>query len=324
MIARRRWLAQALCAGIAPETFAQITNARLGWLSVIARRELHERLRSWFSDQMRRHDWIEGRNLAMEMRGGVTGTPLAVAAAELVALKPDALLAGGTASVELLANLTKEIPIVMIGAADPVGSGFAASLARPGGNITGVSSNQDDLWSKVPGLIHEWVPRARRIDLLADAANPINTRFSRATAEAARSRGLTSQLLAVRSSQELEPAIAGTPADALLMSSDPMFFPHLERMAAAARRRSLPTIMTGGLAREGAAAGLLCSYDANAEDVVRRAADCTDRILRGARPAELPIEQPTRYTYVINLKTARAIGVAIPKGHLLRADEVVE
>ena len=304
--------------------FAQVAEARLGWLSIIARRDLHERTRSWFSDQMRRHDWIEGRNLTVELRGTFTGTPLAVAAAELVALKPDALLTGGTAQVKLLADLTKEIPIVMIATADPVGSGFAASLARPGGNITGVSTVQDDLWLKVLGLMHEWVPRARRIDLLAEATNPINTKYARVMADAARLRGLTSQLLAVRSPRELEPAIAGTPADALMVSSNPMFLPHLERIAAAALRRGLPTLMSGGLAREGVVAGLLCSYDPSLEDMVRRAADCTDRVLRGAKPADIPIEQPTRYEYVINLKTARAIGVSIPQGHLLRADEVIE
>jgi putative ABC transport system substrate-binding protein len=304
--------------------FAQVAQAKLGWLSVTARRDVFERFRSWFLNQMLQHGWSEGRNLELEVRGGVTGKPLAAAAAELVTLKPDVLLASGTTGVKLLADLTREIPIVMLGAADPVGSGFAASLARPGGNITGVSTVQDDLRWKVVGLMHEWVPSARRIDGLVDAANPVNARASRIFAEAARSRGLTHRMIAVRSPEELDPAIAGTRADALMVASDPMFFLHLERIAAAALRRSLPTLMSGGGGRDGAAAGLLCSYDVTLEEVVRRAANCTDRILRGAKPGDIPIEQPTRYEYVINLKTARAIGVAVPKGHLTRADEVIE
>jgi putative ABC transport system substrate-binding protein len=304
--------------------FAQVAQAKLGWLSVTARREVYERYRSWFLNQMLRHGWSEGRNLVLEVRGGVTDTPLAAAAAELMAMKPDVLIASGTTAVKLLSDLTKEIPIVMLGAADPVGSGFAASLARPGGNITGVSTVQDDLRRKVLGLIHEWVPSARRIDGLVDAANPVNARASRIIGEAARSFGLTYQAIAVRSPEELEPAIAGTRADALMVASDPMFFPHLERIAAAAIRRRLPTLMSGGGGRWGAAAGLLCSYDVNMEELVRRTADCAVRILRGAKPADIPIEQPTRYEYVINLKTARAIGVVVPKGHLTRADEVIE
>jgi len=324
VIARRRWLMQALCAGIAPVAFAQVANARLGYLSSSPRRDIVERLLSWFSDEMRRHGWTEGQNLSFEVRGGVTGTPVPVAAAELVGLKPDALLAAGTTQVKLLADLTKEIPIVMIGAADPVASGFAATLARPGGNITGVTVTQSDLGPKALSLIQDWVPHARRIDFLNDAANPLYAHISRISSEGARSRGLASQYFGVRSAEELEPTISSTPADALVVGSSPIFFAHWERIAAAALRRRLPTIVYGGVARDGTVAGLLCSYDVNFEEVVRRAANCTNRILRGVRPADIPIEQPTRYEYAINVKTARALGLAIPKGHLLRADEVIE
>jgi len=312
----------AVLGGISRAGLAQSQRARVGFLSSTAAPD--ERFRSNLLEQLQQRGWIEGSNLMLETRGVLTGMTIPAAAAELVAMKPDVLLTGGTAQVKTLRDLTKEIPIVMIVAADPVGSGLVQSLARPGGNVTGLSSATDDLMPKVLSLLHELVPGARRIDVLNDAANPTIANDTRVTAGIAQSRGLATQMLAVRSPDELEPTIAATRADALLVISNVMFSQHLERMAAAATRRKLPTGITGGQGQLGAAAGLLLGYDRDRFELYRRVADYVDRILRGAKPAEMPIEQPLRYQYVINLKTARAIGLTVPQTHLLRADEVIE
>jgi putative ABC transport system substrate-binding protein len=312
----------AVLGSISRAGLAQPRRATVGFLSAASAPD--ERFRSNLLDQLQQRGWIEGSNLTLETRGILTGMTIPAAATELVVMKPDVLLTGGTAQVKMLRDLTKEIPIVMILAGDPVGSGLVQSLARPGGNVTGLSSGTDDLFPKVLSLLHELVPGARRIDVLNDAGHPTIANDTRVAGGIAQSRGFASQMLAVHSPDELEPTIAATRADALLVVSNAIFAPHLERMASAAIRRKLPTGITGGFGQLGAAAGLLFGYDRDRFELYRRVADYVDRILRGAKPAEMPIEQPLRYQYVINLKTARAIGLTVPKTHLLRADEVIE
>jgi putative ABC transport system substrate-binding protein len=274
-------------------------------------------------DRLRELGWVEGTNLVIDVRyADGRSAPLLALAAELIALSPDVLIAAGTTPIRALRDATSTVPIVMAGAGDPVGSGLVASLARPGGNVTGVSLLGQEIIPKALSLLHEMVPAARRIDLLGNAANPANAFFAKAVSDAARSLGLDSRLLEVRSAQELEPAIAATRADALLFVPDPMFYPIAQRIADAAIKRRLPLANTGG--RHYTAAGSLFSYSVNNDEVYRMAALYVDRILRGARPSGMPIEQPSRYELVINLKTAKALGLVTPQSLLLRADEVVE
>jgi putative ABC transport system substrate-binding protein len=274
-------------------------------------------------DRLRELGWTEGANLVLEFRhASDRAERLPQLAAELVALRPDVIVTAGTTAIRALRAATAGIPIVMAGGGDPVGTGLVASLARPGGNITGVSLLGQEIIPKALSLLREVVPQAKRIDLLGNAANPGNAYFAKVFSDAARSLGIEGRLLEVRSVDELEPAIAGARADALLSLPDPMFYPNVERMAAAAIRRRLP--LANSASRVYTAAGFLFSYAVNDREVYRLAATYVDRILRGGKPAEMPIEQPSRYELVINQKTARAIGVTIPRALLLRADEVIE
>ena len=217
-------------------------------------------------------------------------------------------MSSGTPAIRALRDLTTEIPIVMVGAGDPVGTGLVASLARPGGNVTGVSWRLDDLIPKTLSLLHEMVPRAKRVDLVNQANDPGHAVFAKVMLDAARSRGLGCQVFQVRNEDELVTTIAGSTADALLMIATQMIYAHPERIAAAAVGRGLPIAITGGPARDPTASGILCSYCPSQGELFRRAADCVDRILRGAKPADIPVEQPLRYDFIVNLKTARGHG----------------
>jgi putative ABC transport system substrate-binding protein len=227
----------------------------------------------------------------------------------------------GTTAIQAARRATDTLPIVMAGGGDPVATGLVRSLSRPGGNITGVSLLGQELVPKGFSLLREVLPRARRIDLLANAANPANAFFARVTSEAGLALGVESRLLEVRQPDDLEPTIMSTQADAVLALADPMFGIHARRIADNAIKRRLPLASFG---RSYVEAGYLMSYAVSFPDVFRQAADYADRILRGANPAQLPIEQPTRYELVFNLKTARALRLMIPQSLLQRADHVFE
>jgi putative ABC transport system substrate-binding protein len=273
---------------------------------------------------LRQKGWSEPDNLVLEARGRESDKTLAVAASELVSLRPDILVSTGTPGIRALRDLTKEIPIVMVGAGDPVGTGLVASLARPGGNVTGVSWRLEDLIPKTLSLLHEMVPLAKRVDLVNQADDPGHAVFATVMLDAARSRGLESQVLQVRNEDELVTTITGSIADALLMLATSIIYAHPERIATAAVGRRLPIAITGGPARDPTAAGILCSYCPSQKELFSSAADCIDRILRGAKAADVPVEQPLRYEFIINLKTARAMGLTIPRALRLRADELIE
>jgi putative ABC transport system substrate-binding protein len=298
---------------------------RIGWLSQGAPPPAGTRQQSEliFIDRLRERGWIEGRNLQIEFRyAGGRAEALNGLAAELVALRCDLLVAGGTTAIRALRDATATIPIVMAGGGDPVGSGLVASLARPGGNITGVSLLGQELIPKALSLLHEAVPRARRIDLLGNAANPANAFFAQVFAQALRARGLEGALLEAHSADEMNALIVSTRADALQVLADPLLNLNARRFADTAIRRRLPLATAAG--RGPVEAGLLLSYSTAQDDVWRLTADYADRILRGAKPAETPVEQPSRYELFVNLNTARAIGVTIPQSLLLRADEVIQ
>ena len=273
-------------------------------------------------ERLRDLGWVDGRNLLVEFRyGGGRAEALPGLAAEVVALRPDLIIAPGTATTRAVRDATASIPIVMASGGDPVGSGLVTSLARPGGNITGVSGQGHEIIPKALSLLQELVPQARRIDLLVNAANPGNAFFAKVFSDAARALGLDGRLLEVRSADELEGAIAMTQADALLMLSDGLFYLNRQRIADAAIKRRLP--LGDSANRDHIVAGNLISYAIKTDDVWLLAATYADRILRGAKPAEMPIEQPSRYQLIINLKTAEAIGITVPQALLLRADELV-
>ncbi len=275
-----------------------------------------------FFDRLRELGWVEGQNLVIDIRRAEgKAEVLPTLASELVQRRVNVIVTSGTTAIQAARQVTDTVPIVMAGGGDPVASGLVKSLARPGGNITGVSLLGQELVPKGLSLLREVLPRAKRIDLLANAANPANAFLGRVTAEAAQALGLESRLLEVRSPEDLEPAITGAPVDALLALADPMFSLHARRIAEAAIKRRLPLASFG---RAYVEAGSLMSYAVNFDDVFRRAAEYADRILRGANPAELPVEQPTRYELMFNLKTARALRLTLPQSLLQRADQVIE
>ena len=324
----RRVLLSQLIVLVAGSTtcLAQTRRVRVGWLRLgplqkVGARSLPETL---LLSALLQKGWSEPGNLVLESRGPASDTTLASAASELVSLRPDVLVSNGTPAIRALRDLTTEIPIVMVGAGDPVGTGLVASLAHPGGNVTGVSWRLDDLIPKTLSLLHEMVPRAKRVDLVNQANDPGHAVFAKVMMDAARSRGLGCQVFQVRDEDELVATIAASTADALLMIATQMIYANPERIAAAAIERGLPLAITGGPARDPTARGILCSYCANQAELFRRAADCVDRILRGAKPADIPVEQPLRYDFVINLKTARAMGLTVPQSLRLRADELIE
>jgi putative ABC transport system substrate-binding protein len=299
--------------------------ARVGILSASAAPPAGERWPTHraFVERLRELGWTENVNLQLEFRHGQgTAAGIVAAAAELVASKPDVLLASGTAPIHALANATRTVPVVMAGAGDPVGTGLVASLARPGGNVTGVSMLGEEIIPKTLQLLRELLPKARRIDLVGSAVNPGNDYFARLWAAAVRAAGIEGQLVIVRRVEDIESTIAGIRADAVVVLPDPMYTPVSARLFEAATARRLPAANTQG--RDYAAAGSLMSYSVDFDYLFRQAAVYVDRILRGANPAETPVEQPSRYALIVNLKTARALGIEVPRALLLRADQVIE
>jgi ABC-type uncharacterized transport system substrate-binding protein len=273
-----------------------------------------------FVERLREVGWIEGRTIAIEYRWGEgRGDRTAEVISEFVRLNPDVIVTHGQSNIVAAKEATSAIPIVFALATDPVASGFVASLARPGGNATGLSIQGTDLVGKRLELLREVVPSLRRLAIMSDFRNP-----EMAEAEAAaRMLGLEVTTLPLRKPEDITPAfgtLKGT-ADALYVGADPLVNSSRVRINILALGTRLPT-MHGF--REAVEVGALLSYGPNFADLFRRAADYVDKILRGMKPAELPVEQPTRFDLVINLTTATALGLTIPEAFLLRADEVIE
>jgi putative tryptophan/tyrosine transport system substrate-binding protein len=273
-----------------------------------------------FVERLREVGWIEGRTIAIEYRWGEgRGDRTAEVISEFVRLNPDVIVTHGQSNIVAAKEATSAIPIVFALATDPVASGFVASLARPGGNATGLSIQGTDLVGKRLELLREVVPSLRRLAIMSDFRNP-----EMAEAEAAaRMLGLEVTTLPLRKPEDITPAfgtLKGT-ADALYVGADPLVNSSRVRINILALGTRLPT-MHGF--REAVELGALLSYGPNFADLFRRAADYVDKILRGMKPAELPVEQPTRFDLVINLTTATALGLTIPEAFLLRADEMIE
>jgi len=279
-----------------------------------------------FLQGLRELGWVEGQNIAIEYRFAEGRLDrLAALAAELVRLKVDVILAASTPPAVAAKSATSTIPIVMATSADPVELGLVASLARPGGNVTGLSfSVALDVVGKELELLKETVPKVRRVAVLWNPANPGNTLAMKTLRNTARSLSVQLQLLEARSPNEFEAAFAAMAregAGALLVVPDSIFGLHRARLQDLAAKSRLPAMY--GL-REHTEAGGLMSYAVDLRDSFRRSATYVDKILKGAKPADLPVEQPTKFKLVINLKTAKALGLTIPQSVLLRADEVLQ
>ena len=268
--------------------------------------------------------WIEGRTVAIEYRWAEgRSARLAEIAAEFVRLNVDVVLATGTAPAFAAKQVTSVIPIVFAFAGDPVGTGLVASLARPGGNVTGMSNQATDLAAKRIELLREIVPRLRRLAIMANVAYPAAVLEMGEVQAAASILGVEVSAFDVRESKDIAPAFEAlkSRAEALFLVGDPLMTANRTRVTALALAAQVPTIYVHG---EYVAAGGLISYGANFPDLFRRAAEVVDRILRGTKPADIPVEQPTKFDLVLNLKTAKALGIEVPATLLARADEVIE
>jgi putative tryptophan/tyrosine transport system substrate-binding protein len=269
--------------------------------------------------------YVEGRNIAIESRfaeGQADRLPALVA--ELIRLKVDIMVIDGTAAIRAAQHATTTIPIVMAVSGDPVGVGLVASLARPGGDITGLSMMIPEVSGKRLELLQEAVPKLSHVAVLWHPDFPGSTLAFKETQTAAHALGLQLQSLEVRRPDEFDQAFAAMTrehADALVVISNELFFGHRRQLAELTVRHRLPAMFH---LREYAEAGGLMAYGADAADMYRRAATYVDKILKGAMPADLPVEQPTKLTFVINLKTAQALGVTLPPHLLYFADEVLQ
>ena len=282
-----------------------------------------------FVDDLRQRGYVEGRNLVFEGRYfGSSPDRVNELASELVALRPDLIVStGGMVAALAAQRATSTIPIVMAGAADPVLRGLAASLAHPGGNVTGLSSYGPEIavkWLEI--LIDAAGKPARVAYLLHRSARslPGSTGYVGGAEALARAKGAEFQTVEVDAVEDLEPAfgaLATQRVDAVLVDNFAFFGTHAARIAELALRYRLATVGEG---RASANAGLLVTYGVNFADLTRRAAAYVDKILKGAKAADLPIEQPERFELFVNLKTAKALGLTIPQSLLLRADEVIE
>ena len=278
-----------------------------------------------FVQRLRELGYVEGQNLSIEYRSSGGSVDLLPAlAAELVRLNVDVIVVPSTQPAVAAKQATTTIPIVMGAASDVVETGLVRSLARPGGNITGLTVSGSELSRKRLELLKEAAPKASRIAVLADSTNPTHDIFWRATESAAQTLRVRVQRVDARAPQEIEGAfatISKARPDALIVFPEPMLYAERKRIGELTTKGRYPAMF--GL-RGHVVEGGLISYAPSYPDLYRRLADYVDKIFKGAKPADLPIEEPTKFELVINLKTAKALGLTIPQSLLLRADEVIQ
>jgi putative ABC transport system substrate-binding protein len=277
-----------------------------------------------FRQGLRELGYLEGKNIVIEYRSAQGKLDrLPELATELVRLKVEVIVSGGSGSTRLAKEATNAIPIVMTGDPDPVGSGFVTSLARPGGNITGLSTLRSELSGKRLELLKEIVPKLSRVALFGTSTQPGNPQALKETELAAGAFGVKLQYLDVLAPKDIETAFraAGNgQAEAVFVLTGPVINAQRKQIADLAAKSRLPAMYPG---REYVEAGGLMSYGVNRNDLDRRAATFVDKILKGAKPANLPVEQPVKFEFVVNLKAAKQIGLTIPPNVLARADRVI-
>jgi putative ABC transport system substrate-binding protein len=301
---------------------------RIGYLSIGSNTgAVYTRPQEGFRQQLRELGWVEGRNIAIEFRYAEgRADRLPGLAEELVRLKVDVITAVPTPAAQAAKNATSTIPIVGMSLTEPVAAGLVASLARPGGNVTGVSyAFGTEIFGKQLELLRDVAPKVRRVAVLANpTGSPAYPATLDAVRAAARSLRLELQLLEVSEPSEFDSAFAAMAkerAGALLVMGHPLFFLHRARLADLAAKNRLPSMSTQ---EQWVDAGGLMSYGPNFVDLYRRGATYVHRILKGAKPGDLPVEQPTKFELVINLKTAKALGLKLSPTLLQRADQVIE
>jgi putative ABC transport system substrate-binding protein len=274
--------------------------------------------------RLRELGWTEGRTIAIEYRWAeLREERLAELAAELVRLKVDVIVTSGTPQVLAAKQATSVIPIVFAAAGDPVGNNLVASLARPGGNVTGLANLTPETGGKRLEFLREVVPGLRRLAILANVSNPAVVLEIAEAQAAARMLGLEVVTPEIRRAEDIAPAFKALEGrvEALYVSTDALVITNRARIHTLAMGVRLPTMYPS---REYVEAGGLMSYGVNLPDQFRRTADYVDKILRGAKPGDIPVEQPTKFDLIINLTTAKTLGLTIPESFLLRADEVIE
>ena len=317
---RREFIAATAALLVSPRrSWAQGTRRRLGVLALGPIDDIA------LLDGLRNHGWIDGRNLIIEYRYAQSQDHLPALAAELVALSPDLLIAVGPQAAVALKSATATIPIVFVAVADPVGIGLVQSLSRPGGNITGLATLVPGFTSKEIEILKEIVPTASKIAVLANPGNPMHRLIiAEELPQAAQQLGVALPIVEATTAEELDIAFASAAtqhADAIIVFGDPLTFRYATQVIALAAKHRLPAIY---LSRYFVTNGGLISYGPDFADLFFRAGGYVDKILKGAKPSDLPVEQPTKFQLVINMKTAKALGLTVPPSFLARADEVIE
>ncbi|MBM3221117.1 MAG: ABC transporter substrate-binding protein [Candidatus Rokubacteria bacterium] len=321
------WLVVVVGAALAapwPAAAQAEKLARIGFLAASTPGR-DQRLLGFFKQGMRDLGYREGTTLVVEERyaeGRFEKLP--ELAADLLKRRVDVLLVAGAPSAQAAKRVTQTVPIVMTNAADPVGTGLVSSLARPGGNVTGLSDFNEGTVAKRLSLIKEILPSASRVAVFYNPSNPTNPRQLKLTQDAARTVGITLTPFQTPTSDDLDRAFVGIQKerpDAILAIGDPALGALRLRIIAHAVRHRVPVTFS---TQEGSEEGGLMSYGARVEDLDRRAATYVDKVLKGANPGDLPIEQPSTFEFVLNLKTARALGLTIPASVAFRADRVIE
>ena len=322
---RRQMLFAASAISAAPMLYAQTGRvAQVGILATAHAPTSEEWARSPFRLKLSELGWVEGRNLKIERRNTASASELPRAARELAALKLDVIYATGAPSLRAAKQEITTTPIVMFTVGDPVASGWVKNLARPEGNITGVAGFSRDLAGKRVALLKEILPAIKNVAVLGNPANARLADIFQDLQGRARASGVEVRLFEVASPAVLEPtfaAIAREPIQGLTDIPDPMTFDQRKRIVELAASNRLPAIYESSAFAE---AGGLITYGPDYEELSRRAAVYVDKILRGAKPGNLPVEFPTKFEMVVNLKTARALGITVPQTVLLRADRVID
>jgi putative ABC transport system substrate-binding protein len=274
---------------------------------------------------LRQHGYIEGQDFVIEYRSADGRSErFPDLASELVSLKVDVIVTRGTPAAMAAKNASQIIPVVMAASGEPVGTGLVAGLARPGGNVTGLSAVVSEVEPKRVELLRDMLPRFKRLAALYNMSNPVGPPRWETLKPAARSLGIEPQLLDVRKLEDLERAFekaVARRADALVVANDTVTSANRRQVAELAAKHRLPAMFAS---REFVEVGGLAAYAVSYPDLYRRAATFIDKIFKGAKPTDLPVEQPTKFELIVNLKTAKTIGIELPTAILLRADEVIE
>jgi putative ABC transport system substrate-binding protein len=323
---RRKFAAATAMLLVSPlGSRAQGTRRRLGFLTIGERPPTMGPNYTAFLDGLRKHGWIDGQNLIIEWRYAQSQDHLPALAAELVALSPDLLIGDGPQPAVALKSATASIPIVFVPVAEPVGIGLVQSYSHPGGNITGLATLTPGFAKKEIEILWEIVPTASKIAVLANPGNPMHRlTIAQDLPETAQKLGVALPVVEAATAEELDIAFASAAAqhaDAMIVFGDALIFRYATQVTALAVKHRLPTI---SLFRHFVINGGLISYGPDLADLYFRAGGYVNKILKGAKPSDLPVEQPTKFHLAINMKTAKALGLTVPPLLLARADEVIE